>query len=1268
MTGPDPLTRDQLKRWADQVQAPTELPRLIRRLIAETTPELAALGMPAGEGTSAPGWDGTVKATKHTAWVPAGLSLWEMSTNKNIFPKASADYKKRLITPDGSPTNEATYVALSLRPWLRREQWAKDRSAEGRWKQVRAYGLDDVDIWLEGAPVTKAWLAEQMGLHPHGYRAAEQWWNSWASQTEPNLPHALVLAGRNEQIKHLDERLTGEPQVTTILGASLDEVLAFIVATAQNSEVANKRLLARMAFVDRLESWRELLEQTSPLILVTMRNDILDEVSSSPTHHIIVPTTLDNADLKLPRIDAQAAIASLCEAGVSAVKAKEAGRLARRSLTALRVNLASHPELLAPAWAQKPVSRVRRACLLAGSWSESDEYVGDQEVLGDLVGKEYENLREDLEELRSEENPLVHMIGDSWHLISLEDAWVFLHRNLTKNDLKCLQGACNRVLKEPDPALELEPSKRLLASVIGKKRSYSKDLRVGLTKTLVLLSLHGQDISAPGGMSGSDWASYVVQDLLPDPSDQNADKIWASLADVLTLLAEAAPDKFIQTLQASLEEDSSSMVTLFTDNEAETVYTHSPHSNLLWALESLAWSPSYFSAVVDALSDLDKIDPGGRFANRPYATMRKLFCPWHMNTGMPLHRRIEVLDGLRERHPEFAWHLMIDLIDRDDCTLPTYSCQFRDWDIDPNLVTNPTEFIVVLADRLTYDATDNTEKFCTLVDKYANFRQQDLHDRIANALKTHVATGLSTIDQHMLKQRIEKMIRIHRRLNRSNRTLSKEELNRLESISELLHADLVAQHKWLFEREIPHIPDFSSTSDFLEILAIKRREAVAAIYEKLGFDGILHLANECPGSQKPLWDIGGALWDCVGIDLEPTMLDLLADDTLEPLHTVAQGYFSSRFRQNGWDWLHILLKKDDISDLQKTQLLLEARDYPKTWEVVANSNEAIDTLYWKKFWYGGLGKDFESTELVARRLIGVNRPCAALGALSLYKIRSEGAAHLAAHALEIIGGLSPGGTSTDTNEFNFIMCHMSSLFDDLYRYRDAVGEMRLARIEWIFFEIFDLNPPKMLRRLMIRDANFFTQIVTIAFKPTHSDPDTSSSNEGTDLLDHQNSAMTAFSLLRICSNPIDKECESSEMSLSELLRWVVECRSLLAEVDRVAVGEECIGQILASLSPESDEVRPAIVVRDLLEHIKCRNIELGIRLAICNSRGVTSRSTEAGGGQELDLAATYTEQADNAASKWPRTAMIFREMVKYYKHDARSIDDRAERFRSGIDS
>lgn len=625
MTGPDPLTRDQLKRWADQVAARTELPRLIRRLIAETTPELAALGMPASEGTSAPGWDGTVKATKHTPWVPAGLSLWEMSINKNAAQKASTDYEKRLTTPDDSPTSAATYIALSLRPWLGREQWAKDRSAEGRWKQVIAYGLDDVDAWLGEAPVTRAWLAEQMGFHPYGYSAAEQWWNSWASQTEPNLPYTLVLAGRNEQKKHLDERFAGKPQITTIRGASLDEVLAFIVAVAQDPKAASERPLARMAFVDRLESWRELIGRSSSLILIPTVNELQDDLPASSPHHIIVPVTRGEADIKLPRIDADAAKAALHEAGLPADRAYPDGRLARRSLAALRVHLASNPERLTPTWAQgPPISRACRAVLLAGSWY--DEQDGDQKIMCQLVGNTYENFREEIETLRKEENPLLDKVDNSWHLVSIEDAWFFLREYLTKDDLKRLREACFTVLKERDPALDLDPADRWLALVKDKKRLYSKDLRNGIARTLVLLSMHGAYIEAPERMTGTEWASFLVQSLLPNKRDHVADTWW-SLADILPLLAEAAPDSFIKAMQNSIQNNSSALdSTIFTDSKDQSRFAiFSLHTHILWALEALAWSEDHYSSVVDILADLDTIDPGGRLANRPMSTIERLF-------------------------------------------------------------------------------------------------------------------------------------------------------------------------------------------------------------------------------------------------------------------------------------------------------------------------------------------------------------------------------------------------------------------------------------------------------------------------------------------------------------------------------------------------------------------------------------------------------------------------------------------------------------------
>lgn len=115
--------------------AASEFPRLIRRLAWETAPDAVRLGFPAGSGTSAGDWDGSVRTVTGNAFVPAGLSVWELSVEKSgMTAKADDDYGKRTSTPDGSPTSDAEYVEAILAPWTGRRGWAAGKRGDGRWK------------------------------------------------------------------------------------------------------------------------------------------------------------------------------------------------------------------------------------------------------------------------------------------------------------------------------------------------------------------------------------------------------------------------------------------------------------------------------------------------------------------------------------------------------------------------------------------------------------------------------------------------------------------------------------------------------------------------------------------------------------------------------------------------------------------------------------------------------------------------------------------------------------------------------------------------------------------------------------------------------------------------------------------------------------------------------------------------------------------------------------------------------------------------------
>lgn len=216
MPRPGFVDRHDLKGWADTVSARSDLPRLVRKLVLETTPTAEHIAFAAVEGVATGGFDGTVRALESTPWVPAGLSLWELSVDSSPGRKADKDYEKRISTPDGSSTTDAVYVQLSLRPWTKRAEWAKQKRQDGRWHDVIAYGLDDVHAWLEAAPVTWAWLSEEMGRHPRGLRSAETWWSAWSSQTSPAATTDLVLAGRASA---RDELLASSVYRTSVLNA-----------------------------------------------------------------------------------------------------------------------------------------------------------------------------------------------------------------------------------------------------------------------------------------------------------------------------------------------------------------------------------------------------------------------------------------------------------------------------------------------------------------------------------------------------------------------------------------------------------------------------------------------------------------------------------------------------------------------------------------------------------------------------------------------------------------------------------------------------------------------------------------------------------------------------------------------------------------------------------------------------------------------------------------------------------------------------------------
>lgn len=145
-----------------------------------------------------------------------------------------------------------------MRDWQKRAEWASGKRG-GLCKDVGAYGVDDVEAWLEQAPVRHTWVSELRGYGPYGYRAAESWWRDGAGAAATILSPGVLLAGRTAAAQILLGTLAAPPSLITVGAGSTHEMLAFVAAALEQAAAGGNaaqldllgRTFARPAAGDR---------------------------------------------------------------------------------------------------------------------------------------------------------------------------------------------------------------------------------------------------------------------------------------------------------------------------------------------------------------------------------------------------------------------------------------------------------------------------------------------------------------------------------------------------------------------------------------------------------------------------------------------------------------------------------------------------------------------------------------------------------------------------------------------------------------------------------------------------------------------------------------------------------------------------------------------------------------------------------------------------------------------------------------------------------
>lgn len=1245
------VDRADIVKWAERIDARAEFPRVVRGLIRATNDQVVSLQMRAAEGSGVPGYDGTCDALRATPFVPAGPAVWELGVGEDPGDKAQRDYRSRTDNPLGVDPSATTFVFVTAREWREKEDWAQRKRAEGIWGDVQAFDVDDIEQALELAPGVHHRFSEVAGKPSHGAQSLDRWWAKFRRLSSPELDPSMVLAGRADVAAELLRIFDSGPRQTTVSAVSADEVIAFVAATVLSTAPELQQDLLDRALIVKDSYTLNLLEHyTGLLILIPYDDALRREARLVQNHHVVVRADEGwDPALALPPIDPADFHALLEDRGVPSDRARDLARFASRSVEAF-LRAASAPGVeVSPAWARLLSTRVARRCWLVGKWDERRS--GDIDALAELFGQDYEQAREQLSQLSSGADPMMIVVGSTWAVVSLEDAWRYGQPQLQPSDLAAFEVLIQTVLGAVDPRLELPVEQRWMAAVYGKARVHSSDLRDGVAGVLALLGARGDQVGIGSSTVGG-WLRNTMWQLFKRANEDATGHVWASLTDVMPLLAEAVPDVFLDAVQHGLQGDQPLLGLMFADYEGDLLTVSSPHTGLLWALEGVAWSPEHFPLAVEQLARLAEVDPGGRLSNRPIASLADVFRSWLPQTSVPLDRRLRVLDGLRDRHPTVSWPLMLTMLPEAHSVGGfSHSPRYRDWKPEDTKTYDPERYDSWRAAglRVVEDAGLDADRWAELAGRFDDLTPEALEAAIT-ALEGLGSDQLGAAVRARVWEPLHALVQRHRRYAHTDWAVPPDRTDRLDALQRQLAPDDVASRiQWLFEDHVPDLPDQDGedfeAEGYLGIVAERRSRAVSELIEADGFDGVRELirAAKYPGF------VGSAVADAGADDIGRSLLEFI--DVDEPQLVDAAYAWANRKGSADAAWVASTAEQFAGRPWAQARILQVDPDLQAAWALAARDG-AVEAAYWAEFRPYGRGQGFGLANEAARHLLEHDRPRAALALMNLYGRGGGVDPALVVQGLEALVRQPqdhPDKFHVDGHEIERLL--------DLARDAD-VSPKRLGQLEWALRPAlgYGAHSP-ILERQLAEDSEFFVEVLSMVFRGQHEDA-------RVDVPDHI--ARNAYQLLDDW-NVVPGTDETGVIDAQTLDTWVDNAMALAREADRLGIALDQIGKVLAKAPGDPDGSWPTRPVRNVIERVARSELDDGFRVQILNSRGVQSRGITEGGDREREQAARYLALAELVVDEAPRTAAALKSVAGSYEADARHFDEQVQRINEGLD-
>jgi hypothetical protein len=910
--------------------------------------------------------------------------------------------------------------------------------------------------------------------------------------------------------------------------------------------------------------------------------------------------------------------------------------------TALKVPEAPVPAAVVPTM---PVSHpeVYVVAALLGEWNEANE--ADCRLVSSIAGSPFALWLKSAREVLLQSGSRIKSKDGHWSVLDRSNVLSDIAPHIFNEHLERFGQVAVDVLSEVDPKFEMPTDERILANMRGKRMSYSRDARQGIAEGLAILG----NLKSPLPSCNHDKVETTVFVTVRDVLNNADGLIWASLNDLLPLLAEASPNAFLSAVEAGLSANPCPFDEVF-DQEESGFMGATYMSGLLWALETLAWDAASLSRVVLCLGDLAARDSGGTWSNRPSNSLVNILLPWLPQTTATLAQQAAAVRALILETPVVGWTLVLGLLPNSHSTssgarkpiwLKTIPVGWKEGITNKDYWDQVEIYAGFAIDLAVADAS----RLPQLTKHFADLPPLS-QKRLLAHLGSEQVLALSEPEREKTWSALVELISRHKRHSTAAWALPNERLSEASAVADriaprnpsMLYQRLFSNNDFdLFDSDVD---DYDAQQAELQG---RRRAAVKSI-AAAGIKVAIEFANVV---ESP-WQFGFALGlTASDADFDAALLPNMLDGDARLRDSFLFGFVSGRFQSGGMPWVE-KLKIEGWLPGQIGQFLAFLPFSAEVWAFAARVLGEDESPYWTRTFANAYQAN-GPIDVAVDQLLRYGRPYAAircLGKLRHAKMPMD-SARIVKALLDALQSDEPTG-QMDSHQ---IVELIKFLQED-----DTAKQGDVANVEWAYLRLLDHGRdtrPKILERRMANEPDFYLEVIRLVFRSKNDDQQVrTEATEGEKAI-----ASNAYRLLNRWQRPPGL-ADDGHFDPKCLNGWLDEVKRKSTASGHFDISMSVLGQVMthAPADPGGLWIHQAAAAA-----LNGRDVEAmrdGFRTQLFNSRGVFSPT---GGAGERALAAKYKERAAQVdEAGFTRLATTLRDLADSYERYAKREADGSE--------